>query len=223
MECVHVCAVSDRCLNPPTCVSASPHPSSPLPHPALPHPALPNIALPHPTLPHPAPSFPPPPPPHPPTGSLGRSLLGYGDVGVPGLLVALCLQFDLQQRPHKRLHLYYLISGVGKSRSVTIGTCIRLFIMLHGLTPTHYHPLSVHRRTYHHIHCSCTYEESTAGPALFSARHPGSSDLHGTLQEGILSLLHREASGEFLDRRSLWPGYEARELKDSIIRSDGKR
>ena len=61
---------------------------------------------------------------------------------------------------------------------------------------THYPPCSICGRTYPHIHCSCIYEESAAGPALFGAHHPGSSHLHSTCQGRVHSLLHREASRE---------------------------
>lgn len=42
------------------------------------------------------------------------SLLGYGDVGIPGLLVMLCLRFDYQFHSTRRFRLYYCTSGVGK-------------------------------------------------------------------------------------------------------------
>ena len=43
------------------------------------------------------------------------SLLGYGDVGVPGLLVTLCLKFDLNYRKGNCLKIYYATSGIGTS------------------------------------------------------------------------------------------------------------
>ena len=49
------------------------------------------------------------------TGSLPYSLLGYGDVGVPGLLVALCLLFDISSRPTARFRPYFLASSLGES------------------------------------------------------------------------------------------------------------
>lgn len=42
------------------------------------------------------------------------SLLGYGDVGIPGLLVMLCLRFDRQFHSTKRFRLYYCTVGIGK-------------------------------------------------------------------------------------------------------------
>ena len=42
------------------------------------------------------------------------SLLGYGDVGIPGLLVMLCLNFDRQIYSTNRFRLYYCTSGIGK-------------------------------------------------------------------------------------------------------------
>lgn len=47
------------------------------------------------------------------TGSLPYSLLGYGDVGVPGLLVALCLQFDLNRTPARKFWPYFLVASLG--------------------------------------------------------------------------------------------------------------
>ena len=104
-------------------------------------------------LPLPPPSPPLPPPPPSLTGSLGRSLLGYGDVGVPGLLVALCLQFDLQQRPHKRLHLYYLVSGVGESGYEPI-CCHMSYVPPPPHTHTHTH-CHTHTVTHTHTHTHC--------------------------------------------------------------------
>ena len=48
------------------------------------------------------------------TGSLPYSLLGYGDVGVPGLLVALSLQFDTSWRPACKFWPYFTVASVGK-------------------------------------------------------------------------------------------------------------
>ena len=48
------------------------------------------------------------------TGHLPYSLLGYGDVGVPGLLVALSLKHDRTQRPGNRFRLYYCASSLGE-------------------------------------------------------------------------------------------------------------
>lgn len=42
------------------------------------------------------------------------SLLGYGDVGIPGLLITLCLKFDYQFHSTKCCRLYYGTSGIGK-------------------------------------------------------------------------------------------------------------
>ena len=42
------------------------------------------------------------------------SLLGYGDVGIPGLLVMLCLKFDRQLYSTKCCRLYYCTSAIGK-------------------------------------------------------------------------------------------------------------
>ena len=53
------------------------------------------------------------------TGSLPYSLLGYGDVGVPGLLVALCLQFDRASSPASWLRPYFLASSLGECVSDT--------------------------------------------------------------------------------------------------------
>ena len=41
------------------------------------------------------------------------SLLGYGDVGIPGLLVTLCYKFDLQFRRNKCFKVYYATCGIG--------------------------------------------------------------------------------------------------------------
>ena len=42
------------------------------------------------------------------------SLLGYGDVGIPALLVTLCLKFDFQFGRRKYLRIYYATSGIGR-------------------------------------------------------------------------------------------------------------
>ena len=45
------------------------------------------------------------------------SLLGYGDAGIPGLLVARCLHFDLAHKPHLfrgRLRPYFTVAGLGE-------------------------------------------------------------------------------------------------------------
>ena len=60
------------------------------------------------------------------------SLLGYGDVGIPGLLVMLCLKFDRQQYSTKRFRLYYCTSGIGKCQVSTFYTV--LFIVLFIIT-----------------------------------------------------------------------------------------
>ena len=52
-------------------------------------------------------------------GYFPASLLGYGDVGIPGLLVALSLKFDYEHRPKKCFKIYYAVSGIGKT-----STCI---------------------------------------------------------------------------------------------------
>ena len=41
------------------------------------------------------------------------NLLGFGDVGVPALLVVLALKFDLHLWPGKWTKVYYPISGIG--------------------------------------------------------------------------------------------------------------
>ena len=41
------------------------------------------------------------------------TLLGYGDVGVPALLVVLALKFDFHLWPGKWTKVYYPISGIG--------------------------------------------------------------------------------------------------------------
>ena len=41
------------------------------------------------------------------------SLLGYGDVGIPGLLVTQCFKFDFTFRRGKCCRLYYATSGIG--------------------------------------------------------------------------------------------------------------
>ena len=51
-------------------------------------------------------------------GSLGgfssSAILGYGDVAIPSLLIALCLQFDLSHRSKSCcLRLYFLICSIG--------------------------------------------------------------------------------------------------------------
>ncbi|KAL5469430.1 hypothetical protein EMCRGX_G030685 [Ephydatia muelleri] len=40
-------------------------------------------------------------------------LLGYGDVAVPALFVALCLKFDLKMHPDRKLKLYHLVGCLG--------------------------------------------------------------------------------------------------------------
>lgn len=41
-------------------------------------------------------------------------LLGYGDVAVPALFVALCLKFDLKMHPDRKLKLYHLVGCLGE-------------------------------------------------------------------------------------------------------------
>ena len=41
------------------------------------------------------------------------TLLGYGDVGVPALLVMLALKFDLHLWPGRWTKVYYPVSGIG--------------------------------------------------------------------------------------------------------------
>ncbi len=41
-------------------------------------------------------------------------LLGYGDVGIPGLLVTLGLKHDLQFRRGKCFKIYYATAGIGE-------------------------------------------------------------------------------------------------------------
>ena len=41
-------------------------------------------------------------------------LLGYGDVAVPALFVALCLKFDLKAHPDRKLKLYHLVGCLGE-------------------------------------------------------------------------------------------------------------
>ena len=52
------------------------------------------------------------------TGFFSYSLLGYGDVGVPGLLVTLCLKFDMRQRPKSCCRLYFAVAGIGGCTAV---------------------------------------------------------------------------------------------------------
>lgn len=47
-------------------------------------------------------------------------LLGYGDVGIPGLLVTLSLKFDYHFHSTKCCRLYYCISGIGKPVRITV-------------------------------------------------------------------------------------------------------
>ena len=49
-----------------------------------------------------------------PAGSLPYSLLGYGDVGVPGLLVALSLQFDMRRGTACRFWPYFCVASLGE-------------------------------------------------------------------------------------------------------------
>ena len=41
-------------------------------------------------------------------------LLGYGDVAVPALFVALCLKFDLKMHPNRKLKLYHMVGCFGE-------------------------------------------------------------------------------------------------------------
>ena len=52
------------------------------------------------------------------TGYLPYSLLGYGDVGVPGLLITLCLKYDMTHTPSHWFKLYYCISSIGEYKIV---------------------------------------------------------------------------------------------------------
>lgn len=54
------------------------------------------------------------------TGFFSYSLLGYGDVGVPGLLVTLCLKFDMRRRPKSCCRLYFAVAGVGKHIALSL-------------------------------------------------------------------------------------------------------
>ena len=54
------------------------------------------------------------------------SLLGYGDVGIPGLLVTLCLKFDLHFRKGKKLRIYYATCGIGVC--VCVCVCVRVCV-----------------------------------------------------------------------------------------------
>lgn len=49
------------------------------------------------------------------TGFFPYSLLGYGDAGVPGLLVTLCLKFDMTHRPGSKYRLYFCVASLGNS------------------------------------------------------------------------------------------------------------
>ena len=48
------------------------------------------------------------------TGAFPYSLLGYGDVGVPGLLVSLALKYDMTFRPASKLRLNFCVTSLGE-------------------------------------------------------------------------------------------------------------
>lgn len=58
------------------------------------------------------------------------SLLGYGDVGIPGLLVMICLKFDRQYYSTKCFRLYYCISGIGKCQVSTFYSSLLYYIII---------------------------------------------------------------------------------------------
>ena len=49
------------------------------------------------------------------TVSRNYALLGYGDVGIPALLVTLALKFDYQLWPGRWRKVYFPISSIGNS------------------------------------------------------------------------------------------------------------
>ena len=96
------------------------------------------------------------------TGFFQYSLLGYGDAGVPGLLVALCLKFDITHRPASKCRLYFCVSSLGKRW---------------GCGPNWYYILSLSLssllcRTGPHIPGPVPHEDSPACITLFSTHHP---------------------------------------------------
>lgn len=56
-------------------------------------------------------------------GFFSYSLLGYGDVGVPGLLVTLCLKFDMRRKPKSCCRLYFAVAGVGEHIALSCHYC----------------------------------------------------------------------------------------------------
>ena len=53
-------------------------------------------------------------------------LLGYGDVGIPGLLVTLGLKHDLQFRRGKCFKIYYATAGIGECGYLEGGLLLRI-------------------------------------------------------------------------------------------------
>ena len=54
------------------------------------------------------------------SGTRPYSLLGYGDVGIPGLLVTLGLKHDLRFGRGKCLKIYYATSGIGEGLALRV-------------------------------------------------------------------------------------------------------
>lgn len=63
------------------------------------------------------------------TGFFPYSLLGYGDVGVPGLLVALCLKFDMKHRSATKCRLYFTIASLGEPASSLTAVYISISLL----------------------------------------------------------------------------------------------
>ena len=109
------------------------------------------------------------------TGYFPYSLLGYGDAGVPGLLVALCLKFDMTHRPRSRCRIYFWVAGLGEWPHPLLCTqrCLPA-----GLPSC---PCSLLPGSGGHLHRPDAHGDSPASTALFGAHHPGFSDSSGSV------------------------------------------
>lgn len=120
------------------------------------------------------------------TGHFPYSLLGYGDVGVPGLLVALCLKFDMTHRATNKCRLYFCVASLGETVCPLLrGVCDYISL-----------PYSIHCGARGYNGGLVSHEDCSASIALFSAHYLGFYGLTVFMSWGISSLLHRK--GEVL-------------------------
>ena len=119
------------------------------------------------------------------------SLLGYGDVGIPGLLVMLCLRFDRQFHSTKRFRLYYCTVGVGKCQ-----ISMHYFVVLYCDNKC---PNSICCGVGGDIYCTDVHEDCPTCSTVFGACHSWVCHCIVPAEERISSIFHWKSLCEGID------------------------